>query len=106
MIKRRFFKIPRLGEPLGSLSFPLVAMPYMYRAIQYIYSRNLMLKGKNFTHFAKWDYSLFASLIDKVPHNIGQWVYNEMKRFRFKSKKTSSIPFPNLVSLLLFTENI
>ena len=75
----------RLGEPLGPLTFAPVEMPPSHKVLWYIYSRNMVQKGRNFTHFAKRDYLLLASIIAKVPYNIGKWVLNEMRRFQFES---------------------
>ena len=95
-----------LPEPLGKLSLKPIEMSPTKRALWYIYSRNLVQKGKNFTHFTQKDYTLFASIIKKVPHNLGHWIFSEIKKYKLHSKPNSTIPFPNLVSLILFSEKI
>ncbi|KAK4253566.1 hypothetical protein QN277_010222 [Acacia crassicarpa] len=102
----QIFQILRPNTPIGALNFPLVSMPPLHRVLWYIYTRNLVQKGNNFTHFARKDHALFASIIDKVPHNIGEWVYSEMHKFKSASKPSTPIPFPNLVSLILFEAGI
>ena len=104
------FELLRPNEPvpegLEILNFTLASMPPRNRAIWYIYTRNLLQKGGNFTHFAKKDFPLFASILAKKPHNIGHWLFHEMSKFAFSSQQTSQIPFPSLVSVILFHEKI
>ena len=45
------FKILRPSEPLGLLTFAPIEIPPTYKALWYINSRNLVQKGRNFTHF-------------------------------------------------------
>ena len=105
--KEKFFKtlVPHKTYR-GVLKLSPNDMSPAYRALWYIYSRNLVQKSKNYTYFNSTDYGLFASLINKVPFNIGHWVYQEMKRFRFELGSSAPIPYPNLVSLLLYTNKI
>ena len=104
------FALLRPNEPvpegLEILNFTPASMPPRNRAIWYIYTRNLLQKGGNFTHFAKKDFPLFASILAKKPHNVGHWLFHEMSRFAFSSRQTSQIPFPSLVSVILFHEKI
>ncbi|KAK4284928.1 hypothetical protein QN277_001694 [Acacia crassicarpa] len=100
------FSILKPGEPIGKLNFKPASMCNTFRVIWFIYSRNMVQKGNNFTHFTSRDYNLFASIISQEPQNVGKWVLDEMNNFRFNSKMTSTIPFPNLVSFILFAHKV
>ncbi|KAI9125907.1 hypothetical protein K1719_003325 [Acacia pycnantha] len=107
---RQIFSLLKPDEPIPGaleiLNFTPVSTPPKQRAAWYIYTRNLIQKGENFTHFAKKDFPIFASIIDQVPHNIGHWILREMARFRFSGRKSSQIPFASLISVIMFNGKI
>ena len=88
------------------LSFKPAEMSPINRVMWYIWSRNFVQKGGSFTHMSPKDYRFFTAFVRKHPLNIGQWIFKEMSLFRFVSRKTAYVPFPSLVSLILFYHKI
>lgn len=88
------------GKPL---KFKPSQMSQTYRILWYLYSRNIVNKGRCFTHFVLRDYQFLASIISKEPRNLGKLVISEMSAFISSSKagNQNTIPYPTLVSQIL-----
>ena len=95
------YSLLRPGEEMGPLSFKPVQMPIIQRILFYIYTRSIVNKSKNFTHFAHKDYYMMASLLSGHQRNVGEMIFEEMRRFRFSSTLNTYIPLPQIVSLIL-----
>ena len=84
------------------LSFTPTSMSTRNRILWYIFSRNFIQKGGNFTHFARRDYPIFAGLVNQVPFDLGHHIFHEMLRFKFPTRRLSHMPFPSFISIILF----
>ena len=93
---------PFLENQSQVLSFPPSSMSSRNRILWYIFSRNFIQKGGNFTHFALRDYPIFAAFVNKTPFDLGHHIFQEMLRFKFPTRKLSHMPFPSLISVIMF----
>ena len=89
-----------------TLSFKPGSMSPINRVLWYIYSRNFVQKGGSFTHFSQRDYCFFIAFVKQHPLNLGHWIFQEIIRFKFSCRRPSHIPFPSLVSVILFYHKI
>ena len=105
------FETLRPGEPFPPdqqlrLTFRPSSMPPENRVLWYVYSRNFIPKGGNYTHFTQHDYRPFTAFVQKKPFNLGLWLLKGMTEFKFAKRQLSHIPYPSLISVILFYNKI
>ena len=76
-------------------------LPYKYRILHYLYSKNFVNKGKHYTTMSTEDKQILCCLIKKKPFHMGKRIIDTMLKAAFPRKKNSELPYPSLVSLIL-----